>query len=177
MYDDYPIEQVARSTRSAFQIGFARLTMHLMPRFDDVAFEPTASGLRILAASELALAIPAEIVRQIHEDDVELGAPRARLLYGEVVREPVMNVRASVSRSQGTAIAAALVERGARIDELEHAHARSVVRAHAPLRRLIGYPRLFATLTDGTADLRMWLSHYAEVRGDSPGAEGRTAPG
>ena len=40
----YPIEQLARSAHTQFQIGFAKMTMRLMPAFDDVALEPTAEG-------------------------------------------------------------------------------------------------------------------------------------
>jgi hypothetical protein len=32
----YPIEQLARDTRTSFQMGFAGMTMHLMPELEDV---------------------------------------------------------------------------------------------------------------------------------------------
>jgi hypothetical protein len=48
MNDEYPIEQVARSERSRFQIGFARLTMHMLPDLKDAAYETSSEGLRIL---------------------------------------------------------------------------------------------------------------------------------
>ena len=54
MYYEYPIEQFARSARTQFQLGFARMTMKLMPDFDDVVLEPSAQGLKILGASEMA---------------------------------------------------------------------------------------------------------------------------
>ena len=47
---DYPIEQLARSARSRFQMGFARMTMHLLPEFKDIVLEPGAKGLKILGA-------------------------------------------------------------------------------------------------------------------------------
>ena len=80
VYYQYPIEQVARSARSRFQMGFARMTMHLLPEFEDIVLEPSAQGLKILGANELALATPGEAIRQIHQDDVELQEPRVRLL-------------------------------------------------------------------------------------------------
>ena len=47
MYCDYPIEQLARSTTSQFQVGFARMTMRLLPDFDDVLLEPSAHRVRL----------------------------------------------------------------------------------------------------------------------------------
>ena len=82
MYDNYPIEQLARSASTRFQMGFARLTMHLMPRFADVAFEPSTQGLKILAASEPALHPPGELLRRMHAGDVRIDEPRVRLRFG-----------------------------------------------------------------------------------------------
>ena len=94
----YPIEQLARSTETRFQMGFARMTMHLLPNFKEVALEPSTHGLRILASNESALVRPVEVIRQIHAQ-VEFGEPQVRLLYGRVVEEPVMWVRAATERA------------------------------------------------------------------------------
>ena len=56
--DRYPVEQVARHVRTRFQTGFSRLTMRMLPDLDDVAYEASDEGLRILGATELALEIP-----------------------------------------------------------------------------------------------------------------------
>ena len=40
----YPIEQLARSMTTRFQMGFARMTMHLMPEIDGVCLEPSNQG-------------------------------------------------------------------------------------------------------------------------------------
>jgi hypothetical protein len=94
MYHDYPIEQLARCSSTRFQIGFARMTMHLLPEFKDIALEPSERGLKILAMNEAALALPGEVIRQIHAEDVAIEEPQVRLLYGDVVQEPIMWVRA-----------------------------------------------------------------------------------
>src|SRR5688572_31692637 len=90
MYDEYPIEQLARSTSTRFQMGFARMTMHLLPEFKEVVLEPSEQGLKILAPNEEALAPPREVIRQIHTEDVKIEEPQVRLLYGDVVQEPIM---------------------------------------------------------------------------------------
>ena len=42
----------------------------------------------------------------------------------------------------------------------------AVVRARAALRRLLGYPQALAELTNATAELQMWLSHYEPIPPD-----------
>jgi len=165
----YPIEQLARSAKTQFQMGFARMTVHLMPQFDDVAFEPSAQGLKILGASDLALAIPGEVIRQIHASDVELTEPRVRLMYDTAVREPVMWIRASVGDKYAEAVVQDLVARGAEIEEVDWMSSPPVIRAKAPLRTILGYPQTLATVSQNTADLRMWLSHYAAIPSDPDG--------
>jgi hypothetical protein len=166
MYHEYPIEQLARGTSTQFQMGFARMTMHLLPEFKEVVLEPSAEGLKILATNEAALAPPGEVIRQIHAEDVEIEEPQVRLLYGEVVQEPVMWVRAATARTYTEAVIQDLVTRGADIEEVDWFAPLPVVRAKAPLRQLLGYPQALAVLSQGTAYLRMWLSHYAPLPPD-----------
>jgi predicted membrane GTPase involved in stress response len=163
VYDDYPVEQVARSRRARFQLGFARLTMHLLPSIDGVAYEPSSEGLRILATDETALGVPGEIVRQIHDDDVELDAPRVRLTMRGRPCEPVMNVRLTVPEERAAAVVADLAGRDARIDEIDCVHGRATVRAVGPLRNLLGYPEALVHLGGRPEELAMWLSHYTPV--------------
>lgn len=142
---------------------FAKLTMDLMPRFEDIVLEPSAQGLRILGTSELALTSPAEVVRQIHANDVEIHEPRVRLLHGMKVREPVMWVRARAGQKYTEPVVQDLITRGATIEKVDWMLSEPVVLAKAPLRSLLGYPQALATLTQNTADLKMWLSHYAAI--------------
>jgi hypothetical protein len=169
MHHDYPIEQLARSRSTRFQMGFARMTMHLLPEFDEVALAPSREGLRIFATSEMALATPGEVIRQIHAQNVQFDEPQVRLLYGDSIQEPVMWVRAAVERARTEAVVQDLVRRGAEIEEVDWMAPAPVVRARAPLRQLLGYPQALAALTGGGAELRMWLSHYAPIPPE-PGA-------
>ena len=119
MDNHYPIEQLARSTSTRFQMGFARMTMHLLPGFRDVGLEPSADGLRILAANEDALALPGEAIRQIHADEVDISEPRVRLLYADRVLEPIMWVRAASDRNYTEVVIQDLVRRTADIEEVD----------------------------------------------------------
>lgn len=156
----YPIEQLARSAHTQFQIGFAKMTMRLMPAFDDVALEPTAEGL---GANEMALTAPARAVRNIHADEVTLEEPRVRLRYEGELREPVMRVQVTVDPKHVEAVIQDLIAREATIDFVDWLHAPAVVRGEAPLRTLLGYPRVLETLAKGTAALEMRLSRYAPL--------------
>ena len=163
MNHEYPIEQLARSTSTRFQMGFARMTMHLLPEFKEAALEPSDRGLKILATNEAALALPGEVIRQIHSEDVAIEEPQVRLLYGDVIQEPIMWVRAGTERNYTEAVIHDLVTRGAEIEEVDWMAPLPVVRARAPLRQLLGYPQTLAALSQNTAELHMWLSHYAPV--------------
>jgi predicted membrane GTPase involved in stress response len=165
-HPEYPIEQLARSRSTRFQRGFARMSMHLAPELQDVLFDAGDDGLRILAASELALALPVEVIRQMHAGEVEFGEPQVRLLHGTSVQEPVMGLRAAVPRPQTEAALHELITRGACIEEVDWFACKPTIRACAPLRMLLGYPKTLLALTRGQADLSMWLMHYAPVPPD-----------
>jgi hypothetical protein len=170
MHHEYPIEQLARNTTTRFQIGFARMTMHLLPEFKEAVLEPSERGLKILATNEAALAQPAEVIRQIHGQDVKLEEPQVRMLHGAIVQEPIMSIRAGTARAYTEAVIHDLIIRGAAIEEVDWMAPLPVVRAKAPLGQLLGYPQALAALSQDTAELRMWLSHYAPVPPDPPQA-------
>jgi translation elongation factor EF-G len=147
-------------------MGFARMTMHLLPTFEDVVLEPLERGLKLVATDETALAVPRDVIRQIHAGDVKFEAPQVRFLYGDVIQEPIMWVRVSVRRTYVEDVIQDLVLRGGEIEEVDWLAAPPVVRARVRLQRLLGYPQALAALSHGTSELRMWLSHYAPVPPD-----------
>jgi predicted membrane GTPase involved in stress response len=163
MYYDYPIEQLARSARTSFQIGFARAALYLMPEMEDILLDATPEGLKILGRHESALAKPGEIISQIYREEVELKEPRVRFFHYGAVHEPVMWVRLSLDYRYSEDAVLDLVRRDAEMEEVDWLRGQPVIRARASLRRLLGYPQALATLSNNTADLRMWLSHYAPV--------------
>ena len=168
---EYPIEQLATRKRTRFQLGFARMTMHLLPYFKDAALDASDKGLVIMAASEMALALPAEVIRQIYADDVQISEPKVRLLHQETVQEPIMWVRAAVAREYTETVVHDLITRSAEIEEVDWLAPAPTVRAKAPLRELLGYPAALAGLCNATSELQMCLSHYAPV----PPGPGRAA--
>jgi hypothetical protein len=163
MHLEYPLEQLARSKSTRFQHGFARMAMHLLPYFKDAVLEASDNGLVILAASELALAFPVEVLRQIYADDLLIDEPKVRLRYGIDVGEPVMGVRAAVPRASTEPVVHDLIGRGAEIEQVDWLAPSPVVTAKAPLRELLGYPAALSELCAAKPELEMWLSHYAPM--------------
>ena len=60
-----------------------------------------------------------------------------------------------------------LMTRGAVVLETEVKPTFCVLRATAPLARLLGYAQSLSDLTDKSAHEVMWLSHYAPVQASS----------
>ena len=168
-HPEYPLEQLARSRSTRFQLGFARMTVHLLPDLKEAAVEPCEHGLVILAASEIPLARAGEVIRRIHADDVHMDEPKPRLLYGDSVEEPIMWVRVVVPGEVAERVVRDLIMRDAEIVDVDWMAATPTVRAKAPLRELLGYPAALAEVC-GTAALRMWLSHYAPAPPDPDAA-------
>jgi hypothetical protein len=74
-----------------------------------------------------------------------------------------MRLRANVKDVHAPPVVEDLLERGAAIEDSEQAYGRCVVRATGRLRTLLGYPHALALLSDKSADVVMWLSHYIDA--------------
>lgn len=117
MNHNYPIEQLARSTQTRFQAGFAQTTIQLMPVFEGASLQATAHGLKILGANEMALAAPGEVIRRICAQEVLLEEPQVRRhYYAGRLREPIMCVRTSVDSEHTEVVIQDLIARGSTID-------------------------------------------------------------
>lgn len=164
MHYQFPIEQIATTSQTRFQSGFARMAMYLLPKLDDVTYEPTSVGLRILGSDESALVIPAEILTQIYGEEIRLSKPRIRMVRDtDGVKEPVMNIRVSAPVSVKDRVLDDLSKRQSSIQEVDQQPESVVIRGQAPLRALLGYRQVLAGMTANTANLWVWLSHYARV--------------
>ena len=127
----------------------------------------------MLGRNEEALASPVEALREAYGPRLAVEPPRARLIGGAQLQEPVMHVRISLEKRLAGEVKRAMERRGA---ALEEEYARSiycVLRYQASLARLLGLPAELAALTGGRAKHWTALSHYAIVTGGGPG--GRAA--
>lgn len=120
----------------------------------------------IHAASESALREARDLVRQVHGGGIALGGTSVHTFVdasGERV-EPVMFTRVSAGRDHAVPLLEILKDRGADVQEVELQWDRSVIRAEAPLARLIGSEEAVQELTAGQAHFLSWLARYVPVK-------------
>lgn len=173
VYSEFPVEQLARLASSPFQIGFARQAMRMLAPSDTIAFEATQEGLLMCAQNEDALAKPIALLLELYRDNLVLPPPRVRYMsLDDRPFEPIMFLRVRTVPRHWGVVRDDLASREATLLE-EHARPSvCVLRAEAPMRKLLGYGEALATLSEGTALHWIWLDRYGPM-GDPPG--GRAA--
>ncbi|MBZ0131653.1 MAG: hypothetical protein K8F53_03490 [Rhodocyclaceae bacterium] len=166
-HSEFPVEQLVQLSSNPFQIGFARQVMRILEPSDLIAFEATHDGLQIRAQNEDALAKPENLLRDLYGDDLVLLPPQVRFMsLGNRPYEPIMLLRVRTVPRYFDAVREDLVSREAALLE-EHARPSvCVLRAEAPLRKLLGYGEALSILSDGTALHWVWLDRYVPM--DNP---------
>lgn len=163
MYYQFPLQSLARSNDARPQIDFARQAKLVLPESDEIFFEPIEDGLAIFAANEDALVPPRQLLEEVYGEAIEMRPPNVRLIAGEPMQEPVMNVRVRAKRCHIGAVLHALRFRRVRIVEECLRPREFIVRGQAPMRDLMGLPEELAGLAQGTAAHWIRLAHYAPV--------------
>lgn len=161
---DFPLQCQCSHRSERFQLAFARKAAQIVPQDRELSLQPTAQGLKLLAETELALQRPIQVLREVYGDDVHIEPPSVRYQQGEPVREPYMGLRVLCSPEHFQPLHRDLLARDAHIIDSEVNSRFGVVRATAPLVRLVGYPSRVSELTEGRGKLVMWLSHYAPIQ-------------
>lgn len=170
---DYPIERCCTHRSERLQLAFAHKALELLPEDESTALEPSADGLLIAAESEIALERPVRRLKEAYGDMVRIGPPRIRYRHGERVEQPFMGLRVLCSPEHYEAVREDLRLRRAAVMDAEVNRRFGVVRACAPLAKLLGYPDALARITGGRGQLVMWLSHYEQL--DDPPPAGAAA--
>ncbi|MFO1363573.1 MAG: hypothetical protein U1F45_14030 [Burkholderiales bacterium] len=170
-YAAYPVQQLMRSRRHAFQLAFAHEAMALLGEpAGDLVYEPSYRGLRVLGLNEASLHGPAAAVRARYGPAVEIEAPRVRYQFGPVVAEPVLSVVVRGPRQFALRVRDDLIRRGAETVTVTYNPAGFIARAQVAQAELLGYPGWLDDLTGGRGKLLAWLSHYAPLD-PGPGPE------
>jgi hypothetical protein len=164
MYFQYPLESLARRLTGGPQAEFARRAKLALEDTDELFSRPLADGLVLFAANEDALEAPARILRDLYGDMVEVQPPRVRVIPGEPVQEPVMNVRIVARQEHAGVILAELRRRGVRVMEECLRGRQLILRAEAPLALLLGLPAALDRLTDASAAHAIRLVRYEPVQ-------------
>jgi hypothetical protein len=161
MRAEFPVEQLASHAGHPFQQGFARQASRLIPPTEAHDLQTVPAGLLIQARDEDALAGPVAILRDIYGSLLHLAPPRPRLLWLEGRWcEPIMMVRARLRHIYLEGVRRDLLARGALMLEEDDQPDGMVLRAKAPLERLLGYGPEFSALTGASCDYWMWLDCY-----------------
>ncbi|MCL4798859.1 MAG: hypothetical protein KJ025_04680 [Burkholderiales bacterium] len=160
----FPVQQLVRSRVHAFQLAFANEAVaRLGVPGKDVFYEPSYRGLRVLGATEMALAGPARALGNWYGPHVAIRPAQVHYHSGDEVREPVMAVVVRAPRRLAPEVRKDLQRRDAELGEISFHRGACVVRARATQAELLGYPAWLDALTDGTGEVWMRLSHYAPV--------------
>lgn len=161
MLAEFPVEQLASHAGHRFQQGFAHQACGLIAPSEAHGLHTVPAGLLIQARDEEALAGPVDILRHIYGAQLRLAPPRPRLLFlGGRWCEPIMMVRARLRPIYLEALRRDLLARGARLLEEDARPDGVVLRAEAPLERMLGFGRDFADLTEASGDYWIWLDRY-----------------
>lgn len=161
IHSQLPLERLCSSQATVFQLGFARQALARLADRDGLACEPTSAGLLIRSETEAALEQPVDLLREIYGEDLHVGPLTIRCREtAQGLTEPHMGVQVRCQPADLQRVRGDLERRGARIVEAHAEAAIGVVRATAPLARLIGYAGELAALTGDRAYPVMWLSHY-----------------
>jgi predicted membrane GTPase involved in stress response len=167
-HPEFPLERTCFHRYEPFQLTFARHALQLLPDDDRAFFEASHRGLVLRAETEAALERPIEILKDYFGNQISIGRPTVRHHHGRTVEEPHMVVRVKCRPEHFDFIIADLATRNAVVLETEAQPAFRVIRATAPLARLLGYAQSLADLTGKSAHQVMWLSHYAPVQASAP---------
>jgi len=171
MHLDMPVEQLVRRRDTRFQLGFASEACQRVPGDGNFALASSRRGLHVLARNEGALVPPVDALRAAYGEKLEVGPPRARLIEGVQVREPIMQVRICTQVRFLQAVRRALAARGALPSEVFVRSRYGVLRYEAPLADLLGLPAELGRLTLGSARHWIMLDRYAAVTHDPGGGK------
>lgn len=171
MYSRFPIECECSYSTERFNLAFARKAMEVLRPSKELALEPSPRGLKLLGETEMSLEQPIATLREVYGDHVRVGPPRVRYHEGAQVEQPYMGLRIRCQPRHFPRLKGDLLCRGAELVDAELNRLCGVLRATAPLATLVGYPAHVRKVTEGTAQLVMWLSHYAPVDDKPPGGD------
>ena len=173
VHSEFPLERLAQLASNPFQIGFARQVMRMLDPSDLIAYEAAQDGLLMRAQNEEALARPVALLRDLYGDDLVLLPPQVRYMsLGNRPYEPIMLLRVRIAPRHRKAVREDLDARDVAILEEHQRPSVCVLRAEAPLRKLLGYGEALSALTGGSGLHWTWLDRYVPMD-DPPG--GRAA--
>ncbi len=138
--------------------------MELLPPSEVHGLHALPTGLLIQACDEETLAGPVAILQDVYGGHLHLSSPRPRLLFLDGYWcEPVMVLRVRVRRKYADAVLRDLLQREALLLEQDAQFEAVVLRAQAPMSRLLGYGQDLAALSESSGIHWIWLDNYCPM--------------
>lgn len=170
MHQTYVLEQTVRRSSETFQLKFAREAAVHVSKLEGVCAQATGNGLVLLGASEAALNAAAQLLQALYGDGIQSRAPRVRNVHEPQAMEPVMDVVVIAEKSVREVIVKDLARRGGSILFDVFERRKWLLRAQAPLSRLIGYGKDLDGMAGRRAEHMIVFSHYEPIDTDPGGS-------
>ncbi|RYY99279.1 MAG: hypothetical protein EOO24_17525 [Comamonadaceae bacterium] len=160
--DHFPLRQVVGIDCAQERVAGRRGTLDWLSRSGRYQVAGHGAGAMILAAGEFALAEAQVVLRQACGDALRFGSVAVHTYADDEgrVMAPVMFLRIDTPRAHGRGLLRLLNDRSIAPREVEVQRARTLIRAEAPLARLLGVERAIGEFTDGSAHTMCWLLRY-----------------
>jgi hypothetical protein len=163
MLHEFPVERRCTHRYEPFQLRFARHALGRLPSREDVMFLANHGGLVLRGKTEAALERPIRVLKAYYGDQVDVGQLTLRLLHGATTEEPYMGLGILCPREHLEVIKSDLRERDAVIFDEDVTPQFGVIRATAPLAKVLGYAQTVSELGTGASAV-IWLSHYGPAK-------------
>lgn len=154
--------QTASGERARFQQAAEKANSARPPRFRVLMDGPCGGELQAL--NETAMAQARDLVLRYQHGDVVFGDLAVHTYVDEVLKvqmEPLMFIRINAPRTRWAPLVAELRGRRAKLHEVELQPQVAVLRAEAPLRRLLGMERAITELSEAPPiQAFVWLLRY-----------------
>lgn len=165
IYPDYPIAQ-------ALKIHYKSSLKELENYLKKVLFYPSEAIIEssqhrpfILSKSEESLEVQIQTLNTIFASEMRASTPQVRYFrQGQSLFEPIMQLRVTVDHQCIDAVTQELLRREAKIYDKDNIHNVHVLRAEAPLRKLIGFKKRLNAMSNFPSHCLSWLDRYSHWR-------------
>ncbi|MCC7326842.1 MAG: hypothetical protein IT521_08580 [Burkholderiales bacterium] len=171
MHPDFPIEQMVRGKDAATRSRLKQELWQLQRApTEDIQYVAATDGLRVLARTENALQLAVAALCERFGATLSADVPSVRYVYGAQVLEPYMEIRLWGPVPHLDLVRHEVESRRGRILEIDHSVSGFLVRAEAPLARLLGCGAELDVATSGSVALSTRLTRYVRIDHDGPEA-------
>ncbi|CAG0968381.1 hypothetical protein MTYP_01118 [Methylophilaceae bacterium] len=161
IYPEFPLAQHIKLTSSRPRMDCARQFTDIVSLTELMALETSEDGFLMLARNEESLTRPMQVLQKTLDDKLELSPLQIRYMrVGNMLYEPNMHLRVSVNSSYIDKVRNDFQVRKFKIIEDYKTISGFVLRAEMPLRLIMGYGMVLASLSEYSGFHLSWLHGY-----------------